>query len=74
MITFHSFYDFVYTIIPPFWSNKIATLLQNLVDLAGSERVRSTGSEGVRFKEGTYINLSLLGLGNVISKLSEGKK
>lgn len=42
------------------------------MDLAGSERVSSTGSEGVRFKEGTYINLSLLGLGNVISKLSEG--
>lgn len=45
--------------------------VQNLVDLAGSERVSETGSEGVRFKEGTHINLSLLGLGNVISKLSE---
>ena len=46
--------------------------LQNLVDLAGSERVSATGAEGIRFKEGTFINLSLLVLGNVISKLSEG--
>ena len=45
-------------------------ILQNLVDLAGSERVSATG-EGVRFKEGT---LSLLVLGNVISKLSDGSR
>eukprot|EP00731_Ephydatia_muelleri_P015976 Em0009g400a len=46
----------------------------NLVDLAGSERVSTNGAEwtNVRFKEGTFINLSLLTLGNVIAKLSEG--
>ena len=47
---------------------------QNLVDLAGSERVSATGAEGIRFKEGTFINRSLLVLGNVISKLSEGNR
>ena len=45
---------------------------QSLVDLAGSERVSLTGAEGMRFKEGVSINLSLLTLGNVISKLAEG--
>lgn len=44
----------------------------NLVDLAGSERVRQTGAEGIRLKEGTHINKSLLTLGTVIGKLSEG--
>lgn len=43
-----------------------------LVDLAGSERVAKTGAEGVRMKEGTAINKSLLTLGTVINKLSEG--
>lgn len=43
-----------------------------LVDLAGSERVAKTGAEGLRMKEGTAINKSLLTLGNVINKLSEG--
>lgn len=43
-----------------------------LVDLAGSERVAKTGAEGIRMKEGTSINKSLLTLGNVINKLSEG--
>lgn len=52
----------------------LSMYVKNLVDLAGSERVSETGSEGIRFKEGTHINLSLLGLGNVISKLSEGGK
>ena len=52
----------------------IFTIIQNLVDLAGSERVSATGAEGIRFKEGTFINMSLLVLGNVISKLSEGTK
>ncbi|KAJ3677193.1 hypothetical protein LUZ60_002917 [Juncus effusus] len=46
----------------------------NMVDLAGSERVAKTGAEGVRFKEGSHINKSLLTLGNVIEKLSEGAK
>ncbi|KAM9956047.1 hypothetical protein ACTFIW_002259 [Dictyostelium discoideum] len=44
-----------------------------LVDLAGSERVSSTGAEGVRLKEGTHINKSLMTLSKVISKLSEEK-
>eukprot|EP00187_Rhodella_violacea_P001094 CAMPEP_0174886202 /NCGR_PEP_ID=MMETSP0167-20121228/1460_1 /TAXON_ID=38298 /ORGANISM="Rhodella maculata, Strain CCMP736" /LENGTH=976 /DNA_ID=CAMNT_0016122105 /DNA_START=26 /DNA_END=2956 /DNA_ORIENTATION=- len=44
----------------------------SLVDLAGSERVASTGAEGVRLKEGGHINKSLLTLGTVINKLSEG--
>ncbi|KAF3341935.1 Kinesin-related protein 4 [Carex littledalei] len=44
----------------------------NLVDLAGSERVAKTGAEGKRLKEGSHINKSLLTLGSVIKKLSEG--
>lgn len=44
----------------------------NLVDLAGSERVSNTGAEGQRLKEGAHINKSLLTLGIVIAKLSEG--
>lgn len=43
-----------------------------LVDLAGSERIAKTGAEGIRMKEGTAINKSLLTLGTVINKLSEG--
>jgi Kinesin motor domain len=43
-----------------------------LVDLAGSERIAKTGAEGVRAKEGASINKSLLTLGTVINKLSEG--
>lgn len=44
----------------------------NLVDLAGSERVANTGAAGQRLKEGAHINKSLLSLGTVIGKLSEG--
>ena len=44
----------------------------NLVDLAGSERADQTGAEAQRLKEGGHINKSLLYLGTVISKLSEG--
>ncbi|CBI30110.3 unnamed protein product, partial [Vitis vinifera] len=44
----------------------------NLVDLAGSERAAKTGAEGVRLKEGSHINKSLMALGTVIKKLSEG--
>jgi hypothetical protein len=47
---------------------------KNLVDLAGSERIAKTGADGVRLKEGKYINKSLMVLGNVINKLSEGAK
>ncbi|XP_057718799.1 kinesin-like protein KIN-7N [Arachis stenosperma] len=46
----------------------------NLVDLAGSERIAKTGADGVRLKEGKYINKSLMVLGNVINKLSDGSK
>ncbi|XAR61991.1 Plus-end-directed kinesin ATPase [Bertholletia excelsa] len=46
----------------------------NLVDLAGSERIAKTGAGGVRLKEGKHINKSLMVLGNVINKLSEGAK
>lgn len=43
----------------------------SLVDLAGSESVKTTGSTGLRQKEGQYINKSLLTLGHVVHKLSE---
>ncbi|KAF7837573.1 kinesin-like protein KIN-7C, mitochondrial isoform X1 [Senna tora] len=44
----------------------------HLIDLAGSEssKIETTGS---RRKEGSYINKSLLTLGTVISKLTDGK-
>lgn len=45
----------------------------NLVDLAGSERADQTGAVGQRLREGIIINQSLMTLGIVISKLSEGK-
>ncbi|CAN4118076.1 unnamed protein product [Withania somnifera] len=44
----------------------------NLIDLAGSESSK-TETMGLRRKEGSYINKSLLTLGTVIGKLSEGK-
>ncbi|XVE67033.1 hypothetical protein DITRI_Ditri08aG0127800 [Diplodiscus trichospermus] len=44
----------------------------NLIDLAGSESSK-TETAGLRRKEGSYINKSLLTLGTVIGKLSEGK-
>ncbi|XP_075501684.1 kinesin-like protein KIN-7D, mitochondrial isoform X2 [Primulina tabacum] len=44
----------------------------NLIDLAGSESSKSE-TTGIRRKEGSYINKSLLTLGTVIGKLSEGK-
>ncbi|AQL01250.1 Kinesin-like protein KIN-7K chloroplastic [Zea mays] len=44
----------------------------NLIDLAGSESSRAE-TTGVRRKEGSYINKSLLTLGTVISKLTDGK-
>ena len=34
----------------------------------------ATGAEGIRLKESTFINNSLLVLGNVISKLSDGPR
>ncbi|KAI3743311.1 hypothetical protein L1987_61018 [Smallanthus sonchifolius] len=44
----------------------------NLVDLAGSESSKAD-TTGVHRKEGFYINKSLLSLGTVISKLTDGK-
>lgn len=44
------------------------------MDLAGSERIAKTGADGVRLKEGKHINKSLMALGNVINKLSDGSK
>ncbi|XP_024979643.1 kinesin-like protein KIN-7D, mitochondrial [Cynara cardunculus var. scolymus] len=44
----------------------------NLIDLAGSESSKAE-TTGLRRKEGSYINKSLLTLGTVIGKLSEGK-
>lgn len=51
---------------------KVGTL--NLVDLAGSEKAEQSGATGSRFKEGTYINLSLLSLTTVINQLSDVEK
>uniref|UniRef100_A0A0D9WN28 Kinesin-like protein n=1 Tax=Leersia perrieri TaxID=77586 RepID=A0A0D9WN28_9ORYZ len=44
----------------------------NLIDLAGSESLK-VETTGVRQKEGSYINKSLLTLGTVISKLTDDK-
>ncbi|XP_021721625.1 kinesin-like protein KIN-7K, chloroplastic isoform X2 [Chenopodium quinoa] len=44
----------------------------HLIDLAGSESSKAE-TTGVRRKEGAYINKSLLTLGTVISKLTEGR-
>ncbi|XP_028806944.1 kinesin-like protein KIN-7N [Neltuma alba] len=55
-------------------SDAVRVSVLNLVDLAGSERIAKTGAGGVRLKEGKHINKSLMILGNVINKLSEGSK
>ncbi|KAK4277386.1 hypothetical protein QN277_015393 [Acacia crassicarpa] len=55
-------------------SDAVRVSVLNLVDLAGSERIAKTGADGVRLKEGKHINKSLMILGNVINKLSEGSK
>ncbi|GAB2250282.1 hypothetical protein Droror1_Dr00013641 [Drosera rotundifolia] len=57
-----------------FSSDAIRVSVLNLVDLAGSERIAKTGADGVRLKEGKHINKSLMVLGNVINKLSDGAK
>jgi predicted nucleic acid-binding Zn-ribbon protein len=46
----------------------------NLIDLAGSENVSKAKTEGIRLKEGSNINKSLLALSNVIQKLSTNNK
>ena len=43
----------------------------NLIDLAGSESAKAAINKGHR-TEGSYINKSLLTLGTVIAKLSDG--
>lgn len=52
-------------------SVRVSTL--NFVDLAGSERLAKSGNVGIRAQESTQINLSLMQLGNVISKLALGR-
>ena len=52
----------------------MAFLGGRLVVQAGSERASRTGAEGVRLKEGGHINRSLLTLGTVMRKLSEGER
>eukprot|EP00249_Psilotum_nudum_P009640 c22061_g2_i1 orf=468-4226(+) len=55
------------------YSDEEVTLSQlNLIDLAGSESSK-TETTGLRRKEGSYINKSLLSLGTVIAKLTDGK-
>ncbi|XP_024391200.1 kinesin-like protein KIN-7C, mitochondrial isoform X2 [Physcomitrium patens] len=55
------------------YTDEDVTLSQlNLIDLAGSESSK-TETTGLRRKEGSYINKSLLTLGTVIAKLSDGK-
>ncbi|GJW72243.1 kinesin-like protein KIN-7O [Tanacetum coccineum] len=44
----------------------------NLVDLTSSKRAAKTCTEGVRLKEGSHINKSLMTLGTIIKKPSEG--
>nr|VDC71982.1 unnamed protein product [Brassica rapa] len=46
----------------------------HIVYLAGSERAKRTGSDGMKVKEGVYINKGLLALGNVISALEDERK
>ncbi|XP_026443813.1 kinesin-like protein KIN-4C [Papaver somniferum] len=45
-----------------------------LVDLAGSESADTSGTDGLRQKEGSKINRGLLALGKVISELGNKKK
>ena len=53
-------------------NQKIKFSQLNLVDLAGSEGVSKTQADGLRLREGSNINRSLLALSNVINKLSQG--
>ncbi|KAG8389762.1 hypothetical protein BUALT_Bualt01G0012300 [Buddleja alternifolia] len=51
---------------------EVALSQLHLIDLAGSESSK-TETTGLRRKEGSYINKSLLTLGTVISKLTDGR-
>jgi centromeric protein E len=55
-------------------NGKVRVSTLHFVDLAGSERMAQAGTKGQRAKEGMHINKSLLFLGVVISRLSEGEK
>eukprot|EP00250_Pteridium_aquilinum_P014494 c22026_g2_i1 orf=310-4080(+) len=54
------------------YDDEITLSQLNLIDLAGSESSK-TETTGLRRKEGSYINKSLLTLGTVIGKLSDLK-
>merc|ERR1719481_351268 len=55
-------------------SAEVKVAKMSLIDLAGSEKGCVTGNKGVRFREGSNINKSLLALGNVINALADGSK
>ena len=46
----------------------------NFCDLAGSERVKKTLNEGIRLKESTNINTSLMVLGKCLSQIRDNQK
>lgn len=56
--------------------NKLKTFISqmNIIDLAGSENVVKAKTDGLRQKEGSNINKSLLALSNCIQKLSHNSK
>ncbi|KAE8770805.1 kinesin-related protein 4 [Hordeum vulgare] len=71
----HTIFTLTVESSPCFESNEGETVTfsqLNLIDLAGSESSRAE-TTGARRKEGSYINKSLLTLGTVISKLTDGK-
>ncbi|KAG0409952.1 hypothetical protein HPB47_012958 [Ixodes persulcatus] len=53
--------------------NAVTVSHLNLVDLAGSERTAEARTTGERFREGNFINTSLMALSRVISMLSRGE-
>lgn len=55
-------------------AQKQLTSTLNLVDLAGSEGATKTQADGLRLREGSNINRSLLALSNVINRLSQAQK
>ena len=54
----------------PLDETKVRYSQLNLVDLAGSEGASRTQADGLRLREGSNINRSLLALSNVINRLS----
>ncbi|XP_002414775.3 uncharacterized protein LOC8041507 isoform X1 [Ixodes scapularis] len=54
--------------------NTVTVSHLNLVDLAGSERTTEARTTGERFREGNFINTSLMALSRVISMLSRGEQ